>query len=101
MALKKIYFSQLSVFRKSIIILNQRYAFILIATLVFFSSCATICGGSNYYAHINIEGHPKAHITCNGLERGMGQAVFKVKRSNADKLLIVVKEDGCEQQTFD
>lgn len=73
---------------------------IVASVVVLFSSCATICGGSNYYAHINVSGHPKAHITYNGLERGMGQAMFKVKRKDADKLSIIVKEDNCQEQTF-
>ena len=82
---------------RSILLKQALYAF---AVALLFSSCATICGGSNYYAHVNVEGHPKATITYNGLVRGTGQTTFKVKRSDADKLVITVKEEGCKEEEF-
>ena len=33
--------------------------------------------------------------------RGKGQATFKVKRRDADKVVITVKEDGCDDQQFE
>ena len=68
--------------------------------MVFFSSCATIFGGSIYVAHIKVEKYPSASITYNGLERGKGEASIKVKRRDADKIAIVIKESGCETQVF-
>jgi len=64
------------------------------------SSCATIFGGSKYVAHVKIDNHPNATISFNGQIRGKGEASFKVWRRDANKLNIVVKEEGCETQVF-
>lgn len=65
-----------------------------------FSSCATIVGGSKYYANVMVRNNPHAKITYQGTFRGTGTATFKVKRSEADKFFFTVKEEGCEEQKF-
>lgn len=69
-------------------------------TVVLFSSCATIFGGTTYNAHIMIQGSSDAKIKYNGYYVGKGSAVFPVKRKDANKVTISVQEDGCEEQTF-
>ena len=65
-----------------------------------FSGCATIFGGSNYNAHVIVNGSTKAEIFYNGQYKGNGIATFPVKRTEADKLVIQVREDGYEGQDF-
>jgi len=64
-----------------------------------FSSCATIAGGSQYWAKVQVNGHPNAKIEYEGIYEGTGDASFKVKRSEADQLTIKITEDGCETET--
>jgi hypothetical protein len=66
-----------------------------------FSSCATIIGGHRYRAHVNVNDHPDAIIKYKGMVVGQGSASFKVPRSEANKLEIKVKEQNCEEQTFE
>lgn len=68
----------------------------IMVVAIFFSSCATIFGGSRYNAHVTVEDHPNATISYNGSVRGKGYATIKVKRKDANKLSFVVKEPGCE-----
>jgi hypothetical protein len=63
------------------------------------SSCATIIGGSKYWAKVEVPGHPEAQIRYNGEVIGTGDALIKVKRKDADKFSITIKEDGCEAET--
>lgn len=72
--------------------------FALVIT-VFFSSCATIVGGSKYNAKVIVSGHTNAKIEYNGVVRGTGEASFKVKRKEANQLSITVSQDGCPSQT--
>lgn len=65
-----------------------------------FSSCATIVGGSRYVAHVVVVDKPSATIVVDGEEKGHGSATFLVKRNVADKLSIVVRQEGCAEQTF-
>jgi hypothetical protein len=65
-----------------------------------FSGCATIVGGSKYYAHVKVENHPNASISYKGNIKGMGTAVFKAPRVHADAFSVSVKEDSCEEQKF-
>ncbi len=63
------------------------------------SSCATIIGGSKYYAHVKVKNHPNANIEYKEAYQGSGNAVIKVKRAEANRFSITIKEDGCEEQT--
>lgn len=77
------------------------YSFIFfILAAGFLSSCATIVGGSKYIAHVKVNDHPKANIEYMGINQGKGNASFKVKRSQANKFSVILKEDGCEDQTY-
>jgi hypothetical protein len=73
---------------------------IILATLVVLhlSSCATIIGGSNYYAHVTVKDHPNATIEYKNSIRGKGFASIQVPRKEANKLAFVVKEEGCAAQ---
>ncbi len=66
--------------------------------MLIFSSCATIIGGSSYDAHVTIADHPNATIFYNNTIRGKGEATFKIKRKDANKVQLTIKEDGCQQQ---
>lgn len=70
-----------------------------IALASMFSSCATIIGGAKYNAKIIVPNHPTAAITVNGEKAGHGEANVLVKRKDADKLTVVVKEENCEAET--
>ncbi|MGL6067897.1 MAG: hypothetical protein ACRC0I_03995, partial [Sediminibacterium sp.] len=74
---------------------------LLIFIVLGVSSCATIFGGSRYYAHVTVEDHPNATITYNGSLRGKGFATLKLKRQDANNLSFVIKDEGCEPQTVD
>lgn len=71
----------------------------VIAISVLFSSCATIIGGAKYNAKVLVPNHPKATISYNGEYKGMGEANFKVKRRDADQVMITVQDEGYEPQT--
>lgn len=75
--------------------------FSLASGAILFSSCATIIGGSNYYAHVTVADHPNAAITYKGEVRGQGYAAFKVPRREANIFSVIVKEQGCDEQDFD
>ena len=72
--------------------------FVFIALL--FSSCATIIGGSKYYAHIVVNDNPNARIFYKGELRGTGSASIKVKRKEANNFSFTVKEDNCPEKKF-
>ena len=76
------------------------YFVVLFAAFSFLTSCATICGGNKYWAHVEVPDHPNASIKCNNEVKGKGSATFKVKRTQAKKLSIMVKDEGCDEQTF-
>ncbi|NDV47321.1 hypothetical protein D0T49_09715 [Paludibacter sp. 221] len=63
-------------------------------------SCATIVGGSTYNAHVIVNGSPDAEITFNNRYKGKGTGTFPVRRKDANKVVIKVQEEGCEEQTF-
>lgn len=65
-----------------------------------FSRCATIIGGSKYNANVIVRNHPQASIQHNGVSYGYGIASIKLPRNKASELTFVVKEEGCEEQTF-
>jgi hypothetical protein len=76
------------------------YSIVLFAAFSFLTSCATIVGGNKYWAHVEVPDHPTASITYKGEVKGKGTATFKVKRTQAKKLSILVKDEGCDEQTF-
>ena len=63
------------------------------------SSCATIIGGAKYNAKVLVPQHPQAAISYNGVYKGAGEANFKVKRRDANKVIITVQDEGCEPKT--
>jgi len=77
--------------------------FIILLVLIVFNlltSCATIMGGSKYYAHIKVEDHQNAKIEYKGTYQGVGNVVIKTKRAEADNFSVTIKEDNCETQTI-
>jgi hypothetical protein len=72
--------------------------FILTFNVLIFSRCATIVGGSRYIAHVTVLDHPNATIMFNNAIKGKGEATFKVKRKDANKFQLTIKEEGCQQQ---
>lgn len=71
---------------------------IVAITSIFLSSCATIIGGSNYYAHVTVINHPNATIRYKGKIMGSGSAVFKAPRKEAHSFSVKIKEEYCEEQ---
>ncbi len=71
---------------------------ILLLILPVLCSCATITGGSKYYAHISVKDHPDALISQAGVPVGVGQAIVKQSRSRPGKLPITISEEGCIEQ---
>ncbi len=72
--------------------------FILTFSVLIFSRCAAIVGGSNYKAHVTVLDHPDATIMYNDAIKGKGEATFNVKRKDANKVQITIKEAGCQVQ---
>ena len=64
------------------------------------ASCGTIFGGSNYFAHVVVSNNPNAKIYYRDEYVGAGDATFKVKRYNANRVNITLKNSGCQDQTF-
>ncbi len=73
---------------------------VLIPILCIFSSCATIIGGSKYYANVSVDDHPKASIYYNDELKGQGYSSFKIPRVDAGDVVFEVKQQGCENQSF-
>lgn len=74
-------------------------AVVLIAASTILSGCATLVGGSNYYAHVFVENRPSTNIIYKGEVIGKGQARVRVRRVEADKLSFLLKEDnGVDQE---
>lgn len=78
---------------------NSIYLLLLSISLIFLQSCASIFGGDSYYALVEVKGHPNATIGYNGITKGSGTAIFKVKRKDANKLLLDIKQDNCPDYT--
>jgi len=76
------------------------YSLLLFAAFSLITSCATIIGGAKYNAHVKVPDHPSAKITYNGTYQGEGNATFKIKRREANKFSVSVKEESCDEQTF-
>ncbi len=81
--------------------LKKILIFLFIGSAFFFSNCATIVGGSKYYAHVLVNGSPNAEIIYQGQSMGSGGATFRVNRNQANKFSLIIKERGCEEQKFD
>lgn len=74
-------------------------AFLLFA-VVLLSGCATIIGGSNYYAFVTVDNHPNATISYKGFTLKNERSLFKIRRGDANKLSFTVKEKNCEDQSI-
>ncbi len=79
---------------------NLFYFFVSIILTISFTSCSTIIGGSKYNAKVLVIDHPQAKIEYNGEYQGTGVANFKVKRKDANKFSVTIKEEGCESETI-
>lgn len=66
--------------------------------ILLFSNCATIIGGSQYNAKINVINDPNASIEYKGRLIGTGSASLKIKRANADNISFTIKKDGCSNE---
>lgn len=78
---------------------NLFYFLALLAIVSIMTSCATIIGGSNYWAKVQVPDHPNAKIEYKGNYQGTGGALFIAKRSEANKFSVTIKEEGCETET--
>lgn len=76
--------------------IKMKKLFTIIICSILFSSCATIVGGSRYYAKVDVPGYPNAKVELNGIPAG--KTGFKVQRNVADRVSISVTENGCETQ---
>lgn len=68
--------------------------FLITVSVLFLSSCATICGGSRYYAKVQVPNHPDARIEYKGEYMGSGEVSFAVPRREADVFSVTIKEEG-------
>lgn len=80
-------------FRRAVLFIGG--SLFLLVNLVLNQSCAVIVGGSKYYAHVVVEGHPDAAIKYQGITRGYGSTTIKVPRKEANQLVLTVSEPGC------
>lgn len=71
----------------------------LLAICSLTTSCATIIGGSKYWANVQVTNHPNATIDYQGVSRGTGEASFKVRRAEANQFSVIIREDGYEPET--
>ncbi len=80
---------------------NLKYFVVLVTASLILSSCATIVGGSKYWAKVQVPDHPTAKIKYGGAFKGHGEANFLARRTAANNFSIVVQKEGCEEQKFD
>lgn len=66
---------------------------------ILLSSCGTIVGGSKYNAHVVVANNPNAKIYYKNELQGTGTATIKVKRNDANKFAIVLKDNNCQDET--
>ena len=69
--------------------------FCCLLIIISFSNCATIIGGSTYYANVSVKDHPNAVIKYKGVMKGKGTATILVQRKNANKFFVDIEEEGC------
>ncbi|MEQ8909509.1 MAG: SHOCT domain-containing protein [Vicingaceae bacterium] len=72
--------------------------FFLLALPFLLSSCATVFGGRKYNAMVKVEDNSQAEIYYNGQKIGTGSGSVQVPRSQANKLVFKLKQDGCPDQ---
>ena len=60
------------------------------------TGCASITGGSSYYASIVVNARPDAEIEYQGNVIGKGKAMVKVRRASADRVSFTIREKDCE-----
>ena len=77
---------------------NTLFLLASLAALCVMNSCATLIGGTSYTARVVVVNNPNATISVNGEPKGIGEASFRWKRSQADNLSVSVKEAGYEEQ---
>lgn len=70
----------------------------LLISLVSFSSCAVMFGGTSYRANVSVD-DKDVDVYYRGANIGTGQASTMIKRQDADNLTFVLKKDGFEDQT--
>ncbi len=73
---------------------------LILGVSAFLSSCATICGGSKYNAHVLVPNKSSAEIVYKGEVMGTGSAFIMMKRKDANKFSFMVREKGCAPQTY-
>ena len=78
---------------------NLFYLLMLLVITGILSSCATIIGGSKYYAKVQVPDYPDARIEYKGYYQGNGEASFKAQRKEANNFSVTIKKEGCETQT--
>lgn len=74
------------------------FSFLAITFII--SSCATTVGGSYYFANVQVKGKPLTKIYYKNALKGTGTAMLKIKRSEANNFAVTLKEDSCQDQTF-
>jgi hypothetical protein len=75
----------------------QKLLFFTLVAIWFLSTgCASITGGSSYYASIVVNAKPDAEIEYQGQVIGKGKAMIKVRRARADRVLFTIREENCE-----
>ena len=80
--------------------MKNLFYFLAMITVTFsVTSCATIIGGSNYWAKVQVPNHPNAKIEYKGNYVGSGEALFKAERRKANRFAVTIKEEGCEPET--
>jgi hypothetical protein len=73
---------------------------VAVISLTALSGCATICGGSQYYAHVLVQNQPDAEVLYQGQIKGRGHASITVKRPHANRFSFAVQKKGCQTETF-
>jgi len=73
----------------------------LVILSLMLSSCAIINGGTTYDAHIIVKNSSKAQIIYRGEVKGYGDAHINVRRKDANKFSVTVKEEGQQEEVFD
>lgn len=70
----------------------------IILSCYFLSSCATIFGGSQYYAQVVIKDRPNAKIYKNGVYIGTGKGYAMIKRNVANQVHFSIEEEGYQKE---
>ena len=69
----------------------------MIAVALVMSSCATMFGGSKYYATFEVEGHQNAEVKVSGYGKVSQGEKVKLRRHGAKT--VSISEQGCEKMT--